>query len=38
MGPIKDNTGKVRVPAGEELSDEFLYGEWEWYVDGIQAG
>jgi basic membrane protein A len=38
VGPIKDNSGKVRVAEGEELSDEFLYGEWEWYVEGIQAG
>lgn len=38
VGPIKDNTGKVRVPAGEELSDEFLYGEWSWFVEGVQAG
>ncbi len=38
VGPIKDNEGKVQVKAGEELSDEFLYGEWEWYVEGIQAG
>jgi basic membrane protein A and related proteins len=38
VGPIKDNKGKVRVPAGEKLSDEFLYGKWSWYVDGIQAG
>ena len=34
VGPIKDNTGKVRVPSGEELSDKFLYGEWDWYVEG----
>ena len=38
VGPIKDNTGKVRVPAGEQLSDEFLYGQWGWFVEGIQAG
>jgi basic membrane protein A and related proteins len=38
VGPITDNSGKVRVKAGEELSDEFLYGEWDWYVEGIQAG
>jgi basic membrane protein A len=38
VGPIKDNTGKVRVPAGKKLSDEFLYGGWKWYVEGIQAG
>lgn len=38
VGPIKDTTGKVRVQAGEELSDEFLYGQWDWFVEGIQAG
>jgi basic membrane protein A and related proteins len=38
VGPIKDNNGKVRVPAGEELTDEFLYGEWSWFVEGIVAG
>jgi hypothetical protein len=38
VGPIKDNKGKVRVKAGEKLSDEFLYGKWSWYVDGITAG
>ncbi len=38
VGPIKDNTGKVRVPAGEQLTNDFLYGGWDWYVDGIVAG
>jgi basic membrane lipoprotein Med (substrate-binding protein (PBP1-ABC) superfamily) len=38
VGPIKDNTGKVQVPAGEELTDEFLYGQWDWFVEGVQAG
>ncbi len=37
VGPIKDTSGKVRVPAGEELSDEFLYGQWKWFVEGIKA-
>jgi basic membrane protein A len=38
VGPIKDNKGKVRIKAGQELSDDFLYGQWDWYVDGVQAG
>lgn len=38
VGPIKDNKGKVRVAKDETLSDKFLYGEWSWYVEGIQAG
>ena len=35
VGPIKDTSGKVRVPAGEKLTDEFLYGGWKWFVDGV---
>jgi hypothetical protein len=35
VGPIKDTTGAVKVPEGETLSDDFLYGGWKWYVDGI---
>jgi basic membrane protein A and related proteins len=38
VGPIKDTKGEVRVPDGKKLTDEFLYGGWKWYVDGIQAG
>ena len=38
VGPISDNDGKVQVPKGEELSDEFLYGQWKWSVDGIVSG
>jgi basic membrane protein A len=38
IGPIKDTSGAVRVPAGEKLTDEFLYGGWKWYVDGIVSG
>jgi basic membrane lipoprotein Med (substrate-binding protein (PBP1-ABC) superfamily) len=36
-GPIKDTSGKVRVPAGQEMTDEFLYGQWKWFVEGIKA-
>ncbi len=35
-GPIKDQTGKLRVPEGEHLSDEELL-KMDWYVEGVQA-
>jgi basic membrane protein A len=38
VGPIKDTTGKVRIPAGKVLSNNFLYLGWKWYVQGIIAG
>ncbi|WP_028998506.1 BMP family ABC transporter substrate-binding protein [Azohydromonas australica] len=34
-GPIKDNTGTVRVPAGSNLPDAEL-GKMTWYAEGIQ--
>lgn len=35
-GPIRDQTGKVRVPAGKKMTfKEFL--EWSWYVQGVQG-
>lgn len=35
VGPIYDQKGKLRVPEGEELSDEFLYSGWDWLVKGV---
>ena len=35
-GPVKDQSGKVRVPAGEHASDEMLLG-MDWYVEGVQG-
>jgi simple sugar transport system substrate-binding protein len=35
-GPIKDNTGSVRVPAGSSLSVEDM-GAMNWYVDGVDG-
>lgn len=35
-GPIKDDSGQVKVPKGETLSQKFIYNEWDWYVNGIQ--
>ncbi len=34
-GPIVDNTGKVRVPEGESMSDDDLLNHFEWYVEGV---
>ena len=35
-GPIKDNSGSVRVPAGGSLSVEDMAGI-NWYVDGVDG-
>lgn len=35
-GPVKDQSGKVRVPAGKTLSDGELLG-MGWYVEGVQG-
>ena len=34
-GPIKDNSGKIRVPAGKTLNDGELFQTLDYYVDGI---
>lgn len=36
-GPIKDNAGTIRVPAGSHLADADL-GKMNWFVDGIVTG
>ena len=36
-GPIKDNSGTVRVPAGKTLSDGELFTTLDYYVDGIKG-
>jgi basic membrane protein A len=36
-GPIKDNTGKERVPAGKTLNDGELFTTLDYYVDGIKG-
>jgi basic membrane protein A len=35
VGPIKDTKGRVRIKDGEEVSEEFMYSKWDWYVEGI---
>ena len=36
-GPIKDNSGKIRVPAGKTISDGDLFTTLDYYVDGIKG-
>lgn len=36
VGPIFDQDGNLGVEEGEELSDEFLYFQWDWLVQGVQ--
>ena len=35
-GPLRDNTGQLRVPQGENLSDDVLFGSLDWYAEGVQ--
>lgn len=35
-GPIKDQTGELRIPEGETMTDEALLG-MDWYVEGVSA-
>lgn len=34
-GPLKDNTGKERIPAGETMSIKAQYEEFDWFVEGV---
>ncbi len=34
-GPIEDNTGKIRVPEKESMSDYSMLNEFNWYVKGV---
>jgi len=36
QGPIKDNTGQLKVPAGKHMSDPEILG-LDWYVEGVQG-
>ncbi|MEA2333042.1 MAG: basic rane protein [Thermoleophilaceae bacterium] len=37
VGPLRDQSGKVRLAEGEELTDEFMYEKWGWFVEGVSA-
>jgi basic membrane protein A len=34
-GPLTDNTGRVRVEEGENMSDEALLKAFDWFVEGV---
>ena len=36
-GPIKDNSGKLRVPAGKTLNDGELFTTLNYYVEGVKG-
>jgi simple sugar transport system substrate-binding protein len=35
VGPIYDQSGKLRVRKGQALTDEFIYSKWTWLVRGV---
>jgi hypothetical protein len=37
-GPLYDNQGTERVSEGEELTEEFLASQWDWYLGGVLTG
>ena len=37
-GPMTDNQGKQRVPAGEKLTEDFLVSGWDWRLNGMIGG
>lgn len=36
-GPIKDQQGKLRVEAGENMSDHELFSTFDWFVEGVEG-
>ncbi len=34
-GPVVDNTGKIRIPEGESMSDSEMLNSFDWYVEGV---
>ena len=36
-GPVKDNRGNIRIPAGHNLSDQAINSRMDWYVEGISV-
>lgn len=35
-GPIRDNTGSIRIEAGESMSDHEMLNNFKWYVEGVR--
>jgi len=34
-GPVKDSSGTVRIPSGENMPDEAMLNSFDWYVEGV---
>ena len=34
-GPIRDNTGRLRIDAGESMTDDEMLNGFDWYVEGV---
>ncbi len=34
-GPIRDNTGRLRIEAGEAMPDDEMLNHFDWYVEGV---
>ncbi len=37
VGPIKDRDGKVKIPAGEKLTEIYMLYNWDWSVEGVSG-
>jgi basic membrane lipoprotein Med (substrate-binding protein (PBP1-ABC) superfamily) len=35
-GPVKDQQGNIKVPAGQSISESELWG-MKWYVEGVES-
>ena len=35
FGPVKDRDGRIRVAAGESMTDYSMLNEFNWYVEGV---
>ena len=38
VGPLYDSSGKLQVPKGKKLSQDFLYSGWKWTLRGVVKG
>jgi basic membrane lipoprotein Med (substrate-binding protein (PBP1-ABC) superfamily) len=37
-GPIYDQSGKLRIPAGQSPTPTYMFTKWAWYVKGVTTG
>lgn len=36
-GPVKDNTGVIRIKEGESMPDDEMFNHFYWYVEGVKV-